>query len=174
MTPQRQSIARSEFERIGRPPYFCQTLSWGQWPNPPVRTSVFDVPLEDFFEAQTYPTWYVDVAASRFIDEGVDCASPIRFKDLVLNNALVREQLTKWRHADTGPLGLISIVSLHCQGCERWAVIDGNHGLTWAGAKRWSNAVVHVTECSGPSWPPNTHDMRRVCECLNHDARNSR
>ena len=156
-------MSPEEFDRLALAR--CTTLSRHRRPLLDDRTSVYDLPLSEFLARPSFPVWFVDRSGTKFVDEALAEASPIRFSDLAEKPDLIREKLDDWAFVDAPLADRIEIVAFHCNGCGRSVVLDGNHRVAKAASSGRTDAVVRVFERSGCDWPKDVHDMRRVCTC---------
>ena len=124
----------------------------------------YDISVQDFLNYNIYSVWYVRSDNER----EAETYNPTANKSIRFDEALKRkdylEVYKKGRDLDR-PIEKPELVVLHCSGCDRKLVIDGNHRLTWLALDQDYQALLDVRELSGKTWPPKTKDIEMFCSC---------
>lgn len=122
---------------------------------------ILAVTVRALISERTSPVRYVD-EDGRHVGEDDSRALPIRFAAFVERRDLVESLLSNWT-----PRGFDDPIFIHrCSRCDSRVVIDGNHRIAYLATNNRLNDVVVAFELSGPDWPEETPDMRRICDCI--------
>ena len=120
--------------------------------------------LDDLLEASTYPVWFTDPAREEFVNYNCQNASPIKFAELAIIEALRNEKLSQLNPQVNPSTPLLLIVE-HCASCDVRVVKDGCKRLLQR-AHAGSAACVKIVEVSGRDWSGCRYDMRKLCRCF--------
>lgn len=132
----------------------CQTLSRFCRPQHKESVREYTVNVAEFLADPVFPPWYVNRKHSKLVPWNSKEAEPVSFYEIIWRG------LVPFPHVI--PKSATALV-LHCKGCNRRVVIDGNHRilrLMEGGMK----GRLRVLELSG-YWDPKTPDMSVVCGC---------
>jgi hypothetical protein len=140
----------------------CRTVSRTARPTEGEVAYEYDCRLEEFVRKPIYSARFVDDTRTQFRNYDNPEARAIRIEELARLSPLVRSQLEKWSTRDVTE---ISVITLHCTGCQRRVLIDGVQRTVLLLSRGETSALVHVTELSGARWPIGTPDLDVVCTC---------
>lgn len=161
---QPSAITYEEFRRRARAAG-CRALSANYRPRQAEAASIFTTSLGQLLSDNTYSVHSSNAALTAFINYNDPNARALRVDEMVGAAPLLEQVLAEVAEFAKCQLTEANVLSLRCSGCGRRIIVDGVHRLARLAAEKQFEALVHVVELSGRSWPPETPNFNIVCVC---------